>query len=472
MMEAMAISTTIPLARARAHWHLRAGLAAPLSGEPDEVIARTGWVRTLGGADVYLATRARVPGLARATLDALVAASRLRVIPAVRGCIYLVPAEHAPLALAVAADAWRKRTDRELPRAGTSWEEVEEVGRAIVQALGKAPATTDGIRRAVPAGAVRSLGDRGKKVGLSSPLPVALRDLELRGVIERTLEGGRLDTERYVWRITSPDAGWSAVHVPDDALGRWAELARIFVGQAGPATTADLAAWAGLSQRDARAAIAHAGCVPVRVEHYADEAWILPEDEAALAREAEPSSRVALLSFEDGYLVAHGGPKWVVDPEHWGVPVVAWGKERASTLGEAAHIQTRTFTVGDEVAGIWEMDPDAGQVLWASFGPVSREARAAIDRLATETARFLADEIGHARSFSLDTDATVRERAAEVARIAGGAKLEKPKKVVKKKKVAKAKKVVAAVKKAVKKVKTAKKPDRARARARVRVRGK
>src|SRR5262249_52425727 len=101
----------IALARARAHWHARAGLARPPPGPPDDVVARPGWLRTLGGVDVYLAARARVPGLPRGALDALVADSRLRVIPAVRGCVYLVPADHVPLALAVAAEAWRKSTD-------------------------------------------------------------------------------------------------------------------------------------------------------------------------------------------------------------------------------------------------------------------------------------------------------------------------------------------------------------------------
>ena len=39
------MGTTLSLARVRAHWHHRAGLARPLPGEPDEVIAQTGWLR-------------------------------------------------------------------------------------------------------------------------------------------------------------------------------------------------------------------------------------------------------------------------------------------------------------------------------------------------------------------------------------------------------------------------------------------
>jgi hypothetical protein len=402
----------ISAARARAHWHLRSGLARPLSGSPDEVIARTGWLRTLGGVDVYLAARARVPGLGRAALEALVESGRLRVIPAVRGCIYLVPSVHVPLALRVASEAWRKTTERELAKAGSSWNEIEDVGRAVANALGSGAMRTDAIRKAVT---VRSFGEAGKKLGLSSPLPVALRDLELRGRIERTLDGGRLDTERYLWRIAPLTLG----AVPDDARERHAELARIYAEHAGPWTVQDFASWSGLSVRDARAAVERAALARVAVESYAEEAWMLPEHVDAIARDAEPTSAVSLLSFEDNYLVAHGGPKWCVDPAHWSTPVLPWGTQQGGTLGTVTHLLSRTLTIGDELAGLWEMDPDAGQVLWATFAPAPRAAREALDRLAVETTALLA-EIGHAHSFSLDTDADVRERAGQVARLASG----------------------------------------------------
>jgi hypothetical protein len=75
----------IDLARARAHWHWRQGLAEPMNGPLEEVVAETGWPRTLGGVDVYLALRARAPGMRRSDLDEAVEEARLQVIPAVRG---------------------------------------------------------------------------------------------------------------------------------------------------------------------------------------------------------------------------------------------------------------------------------------------------------------------------------------------------------------------------------------------------
>jgi hypothetical protein len=49
----------VDLSRARAFWHRRQGLAEPVGGTLEEVVTSTGWPRTLGGVDVYLAVRAR-----------------------------------------------------------------------------------------------------------------------------------------------------------------------------------------------------------------------------------------------------------------------------------------------------------------------------------------------------------------------------------------------------------------------------
>lgn len=114
--------------------------------------------------------------------------------------------------------------------------------RDPVAGLLTSPSTTDALRRRLPAGAVRSLGERGKKVGVGSVLPVALRLLELSGRVERPLEGGRLDSERYLWRVAKESLPPLA-KVPTDAAARNAELFRIFLSWAGPAPLKDFASW-------------------------------------------------------------------------------------------------------------------------------------------------------------------------------------------------------------------------------------
>ncbi|ABF91291.1 hypothetical protein MXAN_5528 [Myxococcus xanthus DK 1622] len=401
---------SITLARARAHWLRTQGLAEPLKGSLEEVVATTGWVRTLGGVDVYLAVRARVPGLRRADLDAAAEASQLQVIPAVRGCIYLVPRAHVPLVMRVAEEAYRKRADREHEKVGLGAKELADVAEAALVALRKGPLSTDALRKAMPAGVVRSLGEVGKKVGLSSTLPPALRHLEFEGKVERRTEGGRLDTERYLWRLTARNP-FTGAKVPAAAEERNARLAALFFRQFGPATVEDFAAWSAFSQRDAKAAVARAGLVPVAVEGYSEAAYV-PEDVLADLREKVPAATsVSLLPAHDLYVSSHGGPAWVTDPKHHGIEVPTWGSAKGGTLGEAAHIFVRPVLDAERLVGLWEFDPKADDVVFHTFEPLAPKRRKAVQALAEDTATFLREDFSLARSFSLDNEDSVQKRA-------------------------------------------------------------
>ncbi|NUP08501.1 MAG: hypothetical protein HOW73_20825 [Polyangiaceae bacterium] len=407
------LAGTFPLEAARALWYTRQSLG-PGPHEPlPKMIAKSGWLRTLGGADVYIAARAREPGMSRSDLDGAVATHALRVLPAVRSCIYLVPEEHASVARHFADGIWRKRTDREVVKAGTSWEEIRDVGDHVRAALERGPLSTHAIRKAFPPSAVRSLGPEGKKLGLSSPLPIALRDLELRGLIERTLEGGHLDTDQYLWREaqpTAPEAGHPTL-TEQDLLD---SIAKIFFSQMGPATVADFATWAGVSQSDAMAAIERIALLPVAIEGYTPVAYVDDTGFPALSQPAPLGDHVTFLSFEDNLIVPHGGPGLFCDPAYHAIDVSSWGLSRPTTLGLAKHLSTRTILVGDKIAGFWELDPDAQEIVTWMFDPNDRALTDHVESEATTLARFLFEEIGHARSFSLDTDDAVRERATSL----------------------------------------------------------
>ncbi|MES1241901.1 MAG: crosslink repair DNA glycosylase YcaQ family protein [Acidobacteriota bacterium] len=386
------------------------GLSQP-ARSPVEALQETGFVRTLGGVDVYIAVRARVPGLRRDDLDGVVAEHRAQVIPAARGCMYLVARRDVPISLRVAALLSRARDERDQEKAGIRPGETEEVAKAALETLrAKGPLTTDGLRKALPAGTVRSLGEQGKKVGVSSPLPGALRKLEFDGLVERTLENRRLDSERYLWRAAAASP-FDGVSLPDDPIDLYAGMARIFFHAAGLATLKDFAGWIGIAQRDAKAALERLGFLPVEVEGNADVHY-LPEDRRNLLDEA--ADAVALLSFEDNLIHLHGGPAFLVDEEHHGAQVPSWGMGRPSTLGEAKHLTLRSFVADGKIAGFWEYDPDARAIVVRPFGPLSKATRARVDEAAADLGRFLTEDLGHGRSFSLDTDEELRKRTAKV----------------------------------------------------------
>lgn len=405
MARAATPSRRLSLGDARALWRAAQGLppGAP-TREPAALVTETGWLRTLGGVEVYLGLRARAPGLRRAAIDAAAASEDLQQIPAVRGCIYAVPRPQAPLALAIAADQALGRLARDLEKAGVSESEMSTVEAATLEVLRAGPQTTDGLRKALPAGTLRGLGEAGKKLGLSSALPPALRRLEFAGRVRRSLIGNRFDTERYTWHLADP--------VPDPALpvdkaGREAALAALFFRWAAPASLADFVAWSGLSVSAAKKAVAGLDLLPVAVEGYAEEAW-MPADAAPDGVE----HGWTFLPFEDNLPALHGGAAPLVEARHHGFSVPVWGQTRGNTLGDARHIQGRLILHGDVVAGLWELDLREGAVVAALLEAPSAREREALEAEASGLARFVSEELGHARSFSLDTDETVAGRVA------------------------------------------------------------
>ena len=403
------MTDSLTLAQARALWWQKQALAGTSKRPLAALIGESGWLRTLGGADAYIAARARRPGMKRAELDAAIAAGELRVHPAVLGCIYLVPAAAVPDLLALNAETWRSQTEKDLAKVGKTLKVVEALAPGVLAAL-TGPMTTDAIRKAL-SGEIPSFGDAGKKIGLSSPLPLALRLLEFAGKIERTLDGGRLDTERYLWRRT---AGKLAPPAPDH-MARIARVVDAFLGFAAPATLAQLSAWSGHPQRDLKAALAKTGAVPVQVEGLG-EAYVRAADLAA----RPPAPRgTALVALEDNYLNNHGVAA-VTDPRHHAFEVDLWGGSgKPAPIGKAQHVLSRSIVVDGLVAGFWEVDPRAAGAVWHTFDPAPRALARELDELTARAAAFLLDELGHARVFTLDTMDDVQARADRIAGLAG-----------------------------------------------------
>lgn len=410
----------LTLAEARLAIVTAQGFPPPGGRTAVEALEETGFVRTLGGVDVYIGVRARVPGLRRADLDAVVAAHQAQIVPAVRGCMYLVPRRDVALSLRVAERLTRSRDEREWTKAGIRPGEVEDLAKAVHQTLGeRGPLTTDALRRALPPGAVRSLGEQGKKIGISSPLPAALRQLEFQGKVERTLEGVRLDSERYLWRAAARNP-FDGARLPDDPAELFAGIARIFFRAAGLGTLKDFANWTGIAQKDARSAMEHAGLLPVAIEGVDDLHYILEERRDLPAASRDAAGAVAFLPFEDNLLALHGGPTFMVDAAHHPTEVPIWGGgKKTTTLGEARHMSLRSFLAEGKVGGFWEYDPDARTVLHAPFGGLSAATRKKVAAAAAGFTRFLTGEIGHGRSFSLDTDDELRTRSAQVRQMSG-----------------------------------------------------
>src|SRR5207249_4816259 len=83
----------------QAWWSSRQGLDGSLAGTPPaEILARSGWARSVGGVGPYLTLFSR-GGVSREAADAAVAKLQVHELPSARGCTYVVPSEDFALGL-------------------------------------------------------------------------------------------------------------------------------------------------------------------------------------------------------------------------------------------------------------------------------------------------------------------------------------------------------------------------------------
>jgi hypothetical protein len=348
----------------RAWWSHRQGLDRSLTGQTaGQVLARTGWSRSVGGCAPYLTLFARA-GLRRAEVDAALAKLEIHELPAARGCTWVVPAPDFPLALA-AGEPFAGDELKVARRLGVPDQEIDKLCAAVRKALAAGPLDPDGLKKNLGE-AVRNLGAEGVKKGLTTTLPVALGLLQSAGEIRRVPVNGRLDQQRYRY------AAWKCA-----ASGTFTDLARHYFGWIGPATVAEFQAFAGLGVKAAKAAVEPLGLVPAT-----EDRFLLPEDrEEFFGYQAPKRPQYSLVSTLDGIGLLRNDLKTLLDPED----------QNKDLPGNEIFDRGRLI-------GRWEFDPDAGAIVWASFVPCDK----ALEQAVREMEAFVREDLGDARSFGLD----------------------------------------------------------------------
>jgi hypothetical protein len=187
-----------------------------------------------------LAIRARTTGLTAADVDRALTDRLLLITWLNRGTLHLVRSEDYPWLHALTAPPQLIRTARRLEQEGVSPDDAERAVAAISRALADGgPLARAELRDRVAAAGVRTEGQALVHIiGLAS----------LRGLIVRGPMVGREHAYAFV-------RDWLGVPEPVDRDAALAELARRYLGGHGPAGERDLARWAGLPLRDARAGL-------------------------------------------------------------------------------------------------------------------------------------------------------------------------------------------------------------------------
>lgn len=394
-------------ARLRAWWWHRQGLDGSLRGaSPAAVLERSGWARSVGGAGPYLTLFARA-GTSREAADAAVAGLEIHELPSARGCTYVLPACDFAFGLAV-GQAMGNAEMKTAARLGVTEEEIERLSQAVMRALEAGPLAPDGLRDAT-GGAWRSLGEEGRRKGVTTTLPTALGRLQTRGDIRRVPVNGRLDQQRYAYARWEPNplAGWTMTMAE-----AYTELARRFFGWAGPATLGEFQWFSGLGVKAVREAAAPLGLVPIAE---GSERLMLPGDvETFHAFMAPEEPRYNLVSSLDAIAAARRNVESLVDEADRGRSERAESGERL--IGTISDLPSHAILDRGRLIGLWEYDASAGAIAWATFGG---GADAALQAAVAETEAFVRDQLGDARSFSLDSPASRGPRIEAIRRMRG-----------------------------------------------------
>lgn len=364
------------VAKLRAWYSHRQGLDGRLEGSAAaRVIEETGWIRSVWSPTAYLGLHARA-GISRAAADAAVARLEIHELPVVRGCTYVLPKSDFALGLA----AGGLTPDSELKTAaklGVTEKEIAKLCDAVGKALEKGADALDPeqIRHAVGA-AARSLGEEGKKKGLSTTLPLALGQLQGRGEIRRVPVEGRLDQQRFRYTLWRPNPlatfrmAAEEVHV---------ELARRYFKWIGPATLAQFQAFAGITVKAAKAVAATVGLVEV---DKGAESLLPAEDAEKFQKFQTPKTpQYALLGSIDGIALFRRDLGSLMD-----APDARKGGVRGDLPRHAILDRGR-------IVGLWDYDAKKQVIAWTTFIKKNRELEQAVAR----TEAFVRDELGAAR---------------------------------------------------------------------------
>jgi hypothetical protein len=290
---------------------------------------------------------------------------------------------------------------------GVTDQEIEKLGSAVLAALGKGPLEPEQIRRAV-GGKARSLGPEGTKRGLTSTLPLALGLLQREGEIRRVPTNGRLDQQRYryaLWR-PQPTRGFRLTAEEVNV-----ELARRYFRWIGPATPAHFQWFSGLGVKAAKQAVAPLGLVPLAE---GSDLLLFPEDLAALRDFRTPSKpSVALVGSLDGIVLLRREVRDLLESADLKRKVAA--QKGLCEAGGLSDLPSHALLDRGRLIGLWEYDTEQGTIAWMTFAASPKGVAAAV----RETERYVREQLGDARSFSLDSPKSRKPRIAGIRRLAG-----------------------------------------------------
>jgi hypothetical protein len=311
----------------------------------------------------------------------------------------VVPSADFALALKVGQGFGDEATIKVARKLGVRDSEIDHLCSAIMDALSHGPQGPDELREAT-GGAVRSLGPEGTKRGLTTTLPAALGRLQSAGEIRRISSNGRLDQQRYRYARWQPNPLARLKLSQEEAH---AELARRFFSWIGPATLAEFQWFSGLGVKTAKAAVAPLALAPL---NGGESRLMFPEDrDALLSYQVPKKAEYALVSSLDGISHLRRDVRGLLAPED--VERMVFVEKLHQAAGQLSDLPSHGILDRGRLIGLWEYDAASESIAWSTFVPKDK----ALVEEVKNCEQYVRDELGDARSFSLDSP---KSRAARV----------------------------------------------------------
>jgi hypothetical protein len=363
------------MSRVEAMARLRARLTAQLlAGEPgSDPVAVAERLLAVQGQDprgARLAVRARTEGVTAAHVDRALTDQRSLVITWLnRGTLHLVRSDDYPWLHALTAPTQITGNMRRLGQEGVSPEDAERGVTVMERALAEeGPLTREQLRERIAAAGVRT-----ERQALVHVLMRA-------SLLGQAVRGPMVDGHHAYVLVRD----WLGEPKPVDRDAALVELARRYLAGHGPASDRDLARWAGLPLRDARAGL----------EAIASELEEFPGGSGGRSRAASSGDAgvgAGLVDLARRPAAAELPPPRLLGPYD---PLLLGWTSREDVLGPHHQLVTvnglfRPFALvrGRAAAG-WSMP--RGEVVIEPFGRLRKADAAALDKDAQDVVRFFA----------------------------------------------------------------------------------
>ena len=182
------------------------------------------------------------------------------------------------------------------------------------------------------------------------------------------------------------------------------ELGRRFFRWLGPATLGEFQWFSGLGVKATKQAVEPLGLVPAEP---GSDRLLLPDDAAAFTTFEPPTTpQYALVSSLDPITANRREMQSLLDDTDRERVVMV--DATSKPLGGLADLPSHAILDRGQIIGLWEFEPDSKAVVWATFG---RKRDARLTSAVEETEVYVRDQLGDARSFSLDSP---KSRAARI----------------------------------------------------------